>query len=196
MYDRLAECLHATKVNHDKQIMALQTLKDAHVYCVVNRIPSQKYGSLIEKYIIKKYNFTKNNPSDAIGDCSKHHMNVEIKTSLGGASRKKFNFVQIRISQNVSTYILTAYHLTFDNLNDGGDLYVFRIPKCRMKELIVKYGMYAHGTTQKNGKISMESLCDVTNMKEYALRPSYGSKCWNELVKFRTNIISHVHLCQ
>jgi hypothetical protein len=34
------------------------------------------------------------------------------------------------------------------------------------------------------GKITSKDL-DKNNNKEYAIRPIYGDKCWNELLRYR-----------
>ena len=55
--------------------------------------------------------------------------------------------------------------------------------------MIYKYGGYAHRTNKELGKITIEDLNDKDNMKEYDLRPKYGSDCWKELLKFRVDEI-------
>ena len=81
--------------------------------------------------------------------------------------------------------ILLAYYLDYTNLEILGELYIFRLNKENIKQLILKYGGYAHGTIKKNGKITIEDLNDINNTKEYAIRPIYNSKCWNELLNFK-----------
>ena len=186
MISRLTAHLLKTKVDHEQNILRQKSLKRAHIYCILNDIPSQRYGSLLEKYIIKNYNFEKNGASECNGDCSKNGKNIEIKASLGGAEHKKFNYVQIRLYQDIAYYIFTAYHLTLENVHEKGELYIFKIPSRDMKELVSKYGMYAHGTKKE--------FSDNAR-KEYALRPSFGSACWEELLKFRISedIISQDH---
>jgi hypothetical protein len=49
------------------------------------------------------------------------------------------------------------------------------------------YGGYAHGTIKEYGAISITDLQDENNKKEYALRPSFGDKCWLDIMKFRIN---------
>ena len=164
-------------------IMNEPTLKDAHIYCIVNNISAQQYGPLLEKYIRTKFNYIKNNAKDCIGDCSKYNKNIEIKVSLGGRTHTKFNFVQIRPSQRCD-YILTAYHLSYQNIEDEGELYIFKIPHTEIKNLIVSYGGYAHGTIKENGAISYDAF---NENKEYAFRPIYNDVCWNALNIFRTS---------
>lgn len=56
---RLKDHLNLIKVNHEEEIMKQYTLKDAHIYCVIHNISSQKYGPLLEKFIHKKFNYNK-----------------------------------------------------------------------------------------------------------------------------------------
>jgi hypothetical protein len=181
----LKEYLLKSSLHHETQVLQKQTLKEAHIYCLLESISAQQYGPLLEKYIITKYGFVKHPSSNGIGDCSKNGENVEIKTSLGGSHHNKFNFVQIRIAQPIHTYLFTAYHLNSENVEKEGDLYLFRIPKPDMKQLLVQHGGYAHGTLKEYGKITMKSLEEETNTKEYALRPKFMDSCWNDLVRFQ-----------
>jgi hypothetical protein len=181
---RLKEHLAFAKVKHEDQIMKQPTLKDAHTYCVIHGVSAQQFGPLLEKYITTKFNYNKNKAGDCIGDCSKDGKNSEIKVSLGGATHTKFNFVQIRPSQDCETYILTAYHLSAENVSDEGELYIFKVPKEDIKKIIVAHGGYAHGTIAEHGKITTESVNGKNNL-EYALRPSYNDECWKTLLPFR-----------
>jgi hypothetical protein len=182
---RLKENLTLSKMNHEKQIMKLSTLKEAHIYCVIHRLSAQQYGPLLERFIYKKFNYIKNKAKDCIGDCSKNGHNSEIKVSLGGSTHTKFNFVQIRPSQDCETYILTAYHLSFENVDSEGDLYIFKISKKEIKNIVVSYGGYAHGTIKEHGKITIDSLNDNKSIKEYVLRPSINDNCWKALLPFK-----------
>jgi len=172
-------------INHEEEILKQTTFKNANIYCVINNISSQKYGPMLEKYIKIKYNFIKNNASECTGDISKENKNCEVKVSLGGQNHNKFNWVQLRISHNIQYYILTAYYITSENCTNGGNLFIFKVPKDDIILLILKYGGYAHKTTRELGKITIESLQDNKNNNEYAIRPSYGSTCWNQFLKFR-----------
>ena len=84
---------------------------------------------------------------------------------------------------------LTAYYVDYTNLDNLGELYIFKLNKENIKPLIVKYGGYAHGTIGELGEITMEDLNDINNPKEYALRPKYGNPCWNDLLNFRIDEI-------
>lgn len=177
--ERLREHLAMIKIG-DKEIMKRPSLKSAHVYCVINNISSQKYGVLLEKYIRAKFSFDKRKANECAGDCSKNGDNIEIKVSLGGKDHTKFNYVQLRPSHDCDLYLITAYHLTLDNVDEEGELYIFKVPKVDMKNIILLYGGYAHGTIKEHGVISL-----VTMNKEYAIRPSFGDRCWNALMRFR-----------
>ncbi len=182
---RLKEHLALSKVKHEEQVMILPSLKDANTYCVIQGLSAQQYGPLLEKYIRTKFNYIKNKAEDCIGDCSKDGKNSEVKVSLGGATHSKFNFVQIRPSHDCDTYILTAYHLSADNVESEGDLFVFKVPKADIKQIVMSYGGYAHGTIKEHGKITIDSLNDEKSIKEYALRPTINDNCWKALLPFR-----------
>lgn len=177
---RLQEHLALSKIKHEEELLKLPTLKDAHVYCVIHGVSAQQYGPFLERYIRTKFQYVKNRAEDCTGDCSKDGKNSEVKVSLGGATHTKFNFVQIRPSHDCDTYILTAYYLSFDNVENEGELYIFVVPKADMQKLVVTYGAYAHGTLKEHGPIRAESLD-----KEYALRPTLNDRCWKELLRFR-----------
>ena len=177
--------LNISEKNHYTEIMKIKTLKSAFQYCIINKINSQQYGPLIENYILIKYNFNKNKASLCIGDYNKNNNNYEIKISICCKKSKKFNYVQIRPSHNCQFYILIAYYLSNNNVNNGGELYIFNIPNNELKQIIFKYGNYAHGTKLKLGNITIEALNDLNNNKEYSIRPTINSNCWNELIKFQ-----------
>ena len=183
----LKEHLALLKVNHEEQVMKLATLKEAHVYCVIYNVSAQQYGPLLEKFIRTKFNYIKNKAEDCTGDCFKEGKNSEVKVSLGGARHKKFNFVQIRPSHDCDTYILTAYHLSHENIESEGELYIFKVPKKDIKNIVISYGGYAHGTIKEHGKITADSLNDENIIKEYALRPTINDNCWKALMKFRVS---------
>lgn len=186
---QLKNILNESTINHAQEIMNCKSWKDAHVYCVVNRLSSQQYGPLLEKYIINKYNFSKSKVIDCNGDISTiKGRNIELKVSTGGKYRNKFNYVQIRPFHKCDMYILTAYHLSVENIKNQGNFYIFKIPKGRLNQLLVRYGGYAHGTITKQGSITTQSLRTLTkdcNHYEYALRPMYNDKCWNTLLKYQ-----------
>jgi hypothetical protein len=174
---------------HTDTIMRLSTLKEAHMYCKYNNLSGQFTGPVLEKYIKVKYKMTKNNASSCNGDLKCNDINVEIKASNGGKENNKFNYVQLRMNHDCE-YILTAYYIDYSNLDNLGELYIFKLNKENIKLLIVKYGGYAHGTIGELGEITIEDLNDATNPKEYALRPKYGDKCWIELLNFRIDEIT------
>lgn len=185
--NKLKDHLSRSSVNHEEEILKEISLKNAHVYCIINNVSAQQYGPLLEKYIRIKNKFIKNIASECNGDCSKNDKNIEVKTSLGGAKHNKFNWVQLRVSHDIDYYILTAYHLNSKNVDTGGELYIFRVPKDEMVYLILNHGGYAHGTNKEHGSITIEDLKDEKNKKEYAMRPSYNDKCWKDIIKFRVN---------
>jgi hypothetical protein len=186
---KLKNILNLSRCNHKKEIIKQSyDIKDAHIYCKVNQLSGQISGPLIEYYIKNKYNMIKNNSSLCIGDVKHKNKNIEIKISTGGKENNKFNYVQLRINHNCD-YILTAYYLSNENLKNSGELFIFKLNKFNMKNIILKYGTYAHGTIKKLGLINKKNLDEPTNDKEYAIRPKYGDNCWCELLKYRIDNI-------
>jgi len=184
----LKHILQLSKFNHRVEILKQTDLKHAHIYCKLNQLSGQIAGPLIESFIQTKYTMTKNNSSECIGDLCHNGVNLEIKISIGGKEHNKFNYVQLRMN-HVCEYLLTAYYLCNENIETEGELFIFRLTKLNLKNLILQYGGYAHGTIQKLGTITEEDLSLPENDKEYAIRPKYGDKCWNELLQFRVDEI-------
>ena len=52
-------------------------------------------------------------------DESKNMEDNEIKASNGGKGHDSYNYVQLRMNHKLNNYILTAYHLTEDNLSNS-----------------------------------------------------------------------------
>ena len=104
---------------------------------------------------------------------------------MGGKKNKEFNYVQIRINHKVDIYLLTAYYIDNSNIENYGELFIFKIYKNDMINLILQYGGYAHGTKSILGEITKDELYNTVNVKEYAIRPKYGNECWKSLLHFR-----------
>lgn len=185
----LKRILDFSKINHLEKILKQDSLKYAHIYCKTNNLSGQITGPLIENYIKHKYSMTKNRESSCVGDLQCNLTNLEIKVSNGGRENNKFNYVQLRMNHDCE-YLLTAYYLDNSNLDNLGELFIFRLNKNEFRPIILKYGGYAHGTVQKLGQIKMEDLENNSNDREYAIRPKYGDKCWNELLRHRIDDIT------
>jgi hypothetical protein len=169
---------------HKEMILNCETLKDAHIYCKINALNGQVAGCAIENYIKTKYNMISNSKNDCIGDANKNNIDYEIKISNGGKKHNKFNFVQIRLN-HVCDYLFSAYYLNESNVEKDGELFVFLLDKQSIKDLVLRYGNYAHGTLSKFGRITRHNL---DNDREYCLRPKFNDRCWNELLNYRVNI--------
>lgn len=182
--EELLAILNASKIDHASKIVSCESFKDAHMYCVIHRLSGQMTGTLLEKYIIHHTNSKKIVSSMCEGDFEKDGEKIELKVSCGGKTRKIFNYVQIRPLHKVDYYMLTAYYINHENVSNLGELYVFKVPKVDMCDLIVKYGTYAHGTIKKQGHITNESI-QTTEHIEYALRPVYGSQLWSKLLEYK-----------
>lgn len=185
----LAAVLDHATICHKTAILQQPSVKDAHMYCKIHQLSGQVSGPLIEHYIQESYHMTKNKASDCVGDVQFQGVNLEIKASLGGKKNNQFNYVQLRVN-HVCEYLLTAYYLDQENLDNLGELFLFRLTKEQMKPLLLQYGGYAHGTVTKLGRISHEDLSNPVNDKEYALRPKYGDKLWQALLPFRIQEIT------
>ena len=185
---KLKYILDISKCNHKIEILKEANIKRAHIYCKVNQLSGQVSGPLIEHFMKYRYCMKKNNASLCNGDLQLNEINYELKISNGGKENNKFNYVQLRMNHDC-LYILTAYYLSPDNIDTEGELFIFKLKKTDIKELIVAYGGYAHGTVQRLGEITETDLDDCKNDKEYAIRPKYGDKCWNELLNFRVDEI-------
>jgi hypothetical protein len=183
---KLRYILETAKYNHKKEIINQPNIKYAHIYCKINRLSGQKSGPLVEYFIQNKYEMTKNKSSLCIGDLKYNSgtCNVEIKISNGGDNNNIFNYVQLRMNHKCD-YILTAYYIDDENIDKMGELFIFKLNKKQLRQIIYRYGGYAHGTVKKLGRITIDDLEDSLNNKEYAIRPKYGDSCWEELLKFR-----------
>ena len=185
---KLKNILGISNCNHKVEILKETDIKRAHIYCKINQLSGQVSGPLIEHYIKNKYGMEKNNASLCKGDLQHNQINFEIKISNGGKENNKFNYVQLRMNHDC-VYIFTAYYICVDNVENEGELFIFKLNKKELKDLIYKHGGYAHGTVQKLGKITEDDLDNQENDKEYAIRPKYGDKCWAELLNYRVQDI-------
>jgi hypothetical protein len=185
--NKLRHLLKDDKTNHKKEILIeCNDIKDAFVYCKMNKLSAQIYGPLIEYFIINKCNFIKNKSTDCCGDFNINNKNIELKISLGGIEHNKFNFVQIRFNHNIDYYIFISYYLNNYNVNINGELFIFKLNKIELWNLINKYGHYAHGTKKNLGKISINNSSNC----EYAIRPKYNDNCWNLLLEYKINSLN------
>ena len=183
-FERFKELLDSSSNIHQSKIKEWKNTKEAHIYCKINNINGQVTGILIENYIKFKYSMDKNKSSLCNGDLSKNGINYEVKASNGGKHNNKFNYVQIRMNHDC-IYLMTAYYIDISNLDSLGELFIFLVNKIEIKKLLVNHGSYAHGTKKKLGEITIEDLNREDNHKEYALRPKFNDKCWNDLLQFR-----------
>lgn len=175
----------ASIINHEKNILSTNSFKHAHLYCKINKLPNNSFGMHLEKYVTQRYNYKHHKSADGNGDFgTQSGRNIEIKSSLGGSKNNQFNYLQIRFFQDVD-YILTAFYVSKENIENEGELFIFSLPKEDMKNIVLKFGHYAHGTKNELPPITMERLNDPSIRLLYAIRPRYGGKCWNELLKYR-----------
>jgi hypothetical protein len=117
---KLKYILEMSKCNHKKEIINQPSIKYAHIYCKINRLPGQKSGPLIEYFIQNKYGMKKNKSSLCIGDLKYKQSNIEIKISNGGNNNNRFNYVQLRMNHECD-YLLTAYYIDDENIEELED---------------------------------------------------------------------------
>jgi len=184
----LKHILESSKIDHKNEILKKDSLKDACMYCKIHSLSGQMTGPLIENYIKYKYHMFKNDVKKCIGDLTLNNRNIEIKFSNGGKDHDKFNYVQLRMNHECE-YILIAYYLDHKNINELGELFIFKLTKENIRDLILKYGGYAHGTVSHLGVITREDLYHIENDKEYSIRPKYNDRCWKELLLYRVEDI-------
>jgi hypothetical protein len=175
---KLRIILDSKEINHKKNILKEISLKRAHIYCKINKISGQVFGILLEDYIINKFIAVRVSSRNGNGDFSFNNKNYELKCSLGGKTHNKFNYVQIRLNHSCD-FILTAYVINSDNIQNNGRLYVFRITYLEMSSLCLnmKYVSYAHGTKNNNSK---KNILDL----EFAIRLKYKSTNWKYFMKY------------
>lgn len=154
------------------------------ILCKYLLTPTQ-WALVMEDYIKKRFHIgpCKNNTS---GDgCSiNNHKNVEIKVSLGGKDGQA-SFVQLRPHHTIDYYVLMSFDVSSGN---RGVVTWFLCDAKELYSLLPKYGGYAHGTIEVNGKITEESI--QNHKYEYALRPNplkknhtLSKQLWNIMVE-------------
>lgn len=120
------------------------------------------------------------------GDGHKNGINYEIKVSIHSRD-SRINIVQIRPNHNIDFYIIVTYNM-YEN-NTIGKAYILKIPSSIIRNLIIKFGTYAHGTIKELGEIK-DNIKKKDSNCEYALRCDPNAKkgknieLWNELKKY------------
>jgi hypothetical protein len=74
----LKQFLNNSKINHKLEIMKQVNLKNAHIYCIINRLSGQVSGPLLEHRIKNQFKMIKNKASLCIGDLQHNETNFEI----------------------------------------------------------------------------------------------------------------------
>lgn len=122
------------------------------------------------------------------GDGIKNKVRYEIKVSIHD-KKCNVNIRQIRPHHTVDFYIIVAFNL-FEG--EKGEAYILKIPAMEMYKLIANYGGYTHGTVDKNGAITLESILNNKNLFEYSLSPepnatkgTKANRLWQEFLKYK-----------
>lgn len=154
--------------------------------CILCRsyLSSNQWAPIMEEHIMEIFGIRKKkNNTSGDGNTNKN-FNIEIKVSLG-TDNGQVNFVQIRPDHDVDYYILLVYNLHEEQL---GKVHWFLCKSQELYHLIPEYGGYAHGTTEKLGKITLDNIHGRNC--EYCLRPNPKAKettkpklLWNRMVE-------------
>lgn len=122
------------------------------------------------------------------GDGIKGGVKYEIKVSIHD-KEGNINIRQIRPHHKIDFYIIVGFNLF---KGASGEVHIFKIPVEIIYKLIPEFGTYTHGTIDKNGKITDESIdSNKKNSYEYSLTPkpnaSINSKAyrlWQKFLKY------------
>jgi hypothetical protein len=155
--------------------------------CLILRKFTSPQSTIAEKLIRHDLKIDKplNNTS---GDGIKNKIRYEIKVSLHD-KKCNVNIRQIRPHHTVEFYIIVAFNLFEGEL---GEAYILKIPAVELYKLIANYGGYTHGTVDKNGPITLESILNNKNLFEYSLSPepnatkgTKANRLWQEFLKHK-----------
>jgi len=136
-----------TYEQHLKEIRNV-SIKDAHLYCLLANVSSNTVGRLLDARIGK-------------GVSSRVSIYVSLKSAF---PKKQFHYTQVKICDEIEVYLMTAYDLSENNAENGGELYVFRLGKDAMIDLLRRYAT-----------------------RDNSLHPVFGGECWNALMSFRVS---------
>jgi len=159
----------------------------ADLRLAVTLIPSQSYGPKAEAATISLSEGILAKVPSSIGrgdykDNKEKH--GEHKFSAIDPKKGKFNFVQIRLWQDLKCYDLAV-------LSKNDELFEFRLPKAKMVELVRKYGGLAHGTKKELASKGIEWDSAIFK-SETALRGIEGGQLWKDLLPYRVETLSHL----
>lgn len=170
-----------------KAIIQAKESKDLLEKCLIFRKYTSPQSTEAEKLIRNDLNLDKplNNNS---GDGIKNNIRYEIKVSIHD-KKCNVNIRQIRPHHTVDFYIIVALNL-FEG--EMGEAFIFKIPALELYKLIAEHGGYTHGTVDKNGPITLESILHNKNLFEYSLSPepnanegTKANRLWQSFLKFR-----------
>lgn len=132
--------------------------------CVLLRVFTSPQSTKSEEIIKKdlKISAPLNNVS---GDGHKEGKNYEIKVSIHD-KKAKVNLRQIRPHHNIDFYIIVTFNLS---QGEYGTAYIFKIPSQDLYSWIPEFGGYTHGTIERNGEITENSISDISVDYEYSL---------------------------
>jgi hypothetical protein len=170
-----------------KAIIQAKESKDLWEKCLIFRKFTSPQSTDAEKLI--RHDLKINKPlNNTSGDGIKNKVRYEIKVSIHD-KKCNVNIRQIRPHHTVDFYIIVAFNL-FEG--EKGKAYILKIPAVEMYKLIANYGGYTHGTVDKNGAITLESILNNKNLFEYSLSPepnatkgTKANRLWQEFLKYQ-----------
>jgi hypothetical protein len=132
--------------------------------CVLLKFFTSPQSNKAEE-IIKKDLKIAHPVNNTSGDGNKKGINYEIKVSIHD-KKGLVNLRQIRPHHNIDYYIIVSYNLFKTPL---GQAAIFKIPSSVLYGCIPEYGGYTHGTVDRNGEITSQSVHDTGTDFEYSL---------------------------
>jgi len=192
---KIIDCVQLAKdlINESSEDFAVKAIiqakesNDLWEKCLIFRKFTSPQSTDAEKLIRHDLKIDKplNNTS---GDGIKNKVRYEIKVSIHD-KKCNVNIRQIRPHHTVDFYIIVAFNL-FEG--EKGKAYILKIPAVEMYKLIANYGGYTHGTVDKNGTITLESILNNKNLFEYSLSPepnatkgTKANRLWQEFLKYK-----------
>lgn len=132
--------------------------------CVLLRVFTSPQSTESERIIRRDLQISE--PLDKTsGDGHKNGYNFEIKVSIHDKN-SNVNLRQIRPHHCIDFYIVVSFNL-YEGQN--GKANIFKIPSEKLYSWIPEYGGYTHGTIERNGEITIDSVSDVEVDYEYSL---------------------------
>lgn len=156
----------------------------------------QSYGLQLQNWIMKSLKIQslsrkqKNHGDGCVHRGNSDQHNIEIKVSICcSTTQTKFHAIQLRPGHDLDSYLFAFYNLGED------EVYWFLVPSRTLYDVLweeKKMSSYAHGTKEKNGTPSRETLGD----KEYRITINMNDSVWVKLSKFKYTFEQLKHILE